>query len=280
MRDISENDIIEKIYSAVEKASFSLEPEIMRLLKDAAEKETNPYGKKVLEIIIENIKVAQEKKLPLCQDTGMVLVFFEIGNEVSIQFKNFRSLQEIADHAVRTAYRDFYLRKSIVSVPERKNTQDNSPAVVWCEIVPGNNFKFSLLIKGFGSENTTQLKMFEPAAGLEKIKKFVVDCVKKAGPNPCPPVFVGIGVGGTADKAVYLSKKALFEVGRSERDRFGEFENEIIEGVNKLGIGPGGLGGNFTCLDVRVKSFPTHIAGLPVAVSISCWAHRMYQDTI
>jgi len=280
MRNITEKNIIDRVYSAIEKASFSLEPDIMGLLKNAAQKETNPYGKKVLQVIIENINIAQQKKLPLCQDTGMVLVFFEIGSEASIQFKNFRSLQDIADQAVRTSYKDFYLRKSIVSVPERKNTQDNSPAVVWCEIVPGSNLKFSLLIKGFGSENTTQLKMFEPTAGPEKIKKFVIDCVKKAGPNPCPPVFVGIGMGGTADKAVYLSKKALLDVGKSERDRYREFENEIIEGINKLGIGPGGLGGNFTCLDARVKSFPTHIAGFPVAVSISCWAHRMHQDTI
>jgi len=280
MRNITEKNIIDRVYSAIEKASFSLEPDIMGLLKNAAQKETNPYGKKVLQVIIENINIAQQKKLPLCQDTGMVLLFFEIGNEVSIQFEKFHSLQDIADQAIRMAYKDFSLRKSVVSVPERKNTLDNSPAVVWCEIVPGNTLKFSILIKGFGSENTTQLKMFEPTATFEKIKRFVVGCVEKAGPNPCPPVFLGIGIGGTADKAVYLSKKALLDAGKSERDNYGEFEKEVIVEVNKLGIGPGGLGGHFTCLDARIKSFPTHIAGLPVAVSISCWAHRMYQDTI
>ncbi|MCM8758308.1 MAG: fumarate hydratase [Candidatus Omnitrophica bacterium] len=280
MRKIGEDFIMDKIYNAIEKASFSLEPEVKKLIQDAKIKEENPYGKKTLEVIIENIKIAERKRIPLCQDTGMVVLFFEIGSKTMIEFKNFQSLQDVVDCAVKEAYQKLYLRKSVVSVPDRKNTLDNAPAVVWCESIPGDKIKFSLLIKGFGSENTTQLKMFLPGTEQNEIIEFIVECVKKAGPNPCPPVFIGIGMGGTAEKAVYLSKKALLEVGIKKFSEIAEFEQKIIKKVNETGIGPGGLGGRFTCLDAKVKTFPTHIAGFPVAVSISCWAHRMYQGTI
>ncbi|MCM8764287.1 MAG: fumarate hydratase [Candidatus Omnitrophica bacterium] len=280
MKRIKESEIIRKVYLATEKASFSLEPQIKKLIDDARKKEKCIYGKIVLDIITKNIQCAEEKKIPLCQDTGMVVVFFEIGNGARIEFEKFNSLQEVVDFAVRSAYRDFYLRKSVVSVPERKNTMDNTPSIVWCESVPGDSISFSLLIKGFGSENTTQLKMFLPATEPDEIVEFVADCVKKAGSNPCPPVFIGIGIGGTAEKAMYLSKKALLDVGKKMRFDMADMENKIISRVNQLGIGPGGLGGSFTCLDARVRTFPTHIAGLPVAVSISCWAHRMYQGNI
>jgi len=280
MRTVKEKLIEEKIYSAIGTASFTLEPEIKKLLQNALKTEKNPYGKKVLEIIIDNIHIAEMKRLPLCQDTGMVEVFFEIGTGAIIEFNQFNSLQELVDSAVRRAYKDFYLRKSIVTVPDRKNTFDNTPAVLWCEIVPGDRINFSILIKGFGSENTTTLKMFKPTVDMDAVKKFVVGCVKKAGPNPCPPVFVGIGMGGTADKALYLSKKALLETGRQQRGKLEEIEKQLISEINALMIGPGGFGGDNTCLDVRIKNFPTHIAGFPVAVSISCWAHRMHRVEI
>ncbi|MCM8764663.1 MAG: fumarate hydratase [Candidatus Omnitrophica bacterium] len=280
MNRIKESKIIKKVYLAIEKASFSLEPQIKKLIVDARRKEKSIYGKKVLDIIVKNIQFAEEKRIPLCQDTGMVVLFFEIGNNTRIEFEKFNSLQNIVDCAVRTAYRDFYLRKSVVCVPERKNTMDNTPAIVWCESVPGNHIRFFLLIKGFGAENTTQLKMFPPATELDEVVEFIADCVKKAGSNPCPPIFIGIGMGGTAEKAMYLSKKALLDAGKKARADMAELEEKIISRINRLGIGPGGLGGNFTCLDARIKTFPTHIAGFPVAVSISCWAHRMYQGNI
>lgn len=279
MRKISEEIIFDRIYSAIEKASFTIEPRIKKLISGARKKEKSGYGKKILEVIIENIKIAENRKIPVCQDTGMVVLFFEIGSKTIIEFKKFQSLQEIVDCAVKNAYRDLYLRKSVVSLPERKNTGDNTPAVLWCESVPGDNIKFSLMIKGFGSENTTQLRMFLPGAQQDEIIKFIVECVKKAGPNPCPPVFLGIGMGGTAEKAMYLSKKALLDIGEG-KSKMRKLEKKIIAKVNELGIGPAGLGGDITCLDARVKTFPTHIAGFPVALSISCWAHRMHQEKI
>lgn len=280
MRKIEEDLIVERIYYSIEKAVFSLEPNIKKVLIDAMKSEKNPYGRKVLEVILENIQIAEEKKIPLCQDTGMAVLFFEIGSKTMVKFKKFQSLQEIVDYSVRNAYRDFYLRKSVVSLPERKNTSDNTPAIVWCESVPGDQIRFSLMIKGFGAENTTRLKMFTPGIENSEIIRFVVDCVKKAGPNPCPPVFVGIGMGGTAEKALYLSKLALLDAGKKGREEIGFLEEHIISSINKTGIGPGGLGGIITCLDARIKTFPTHIAGFPVAVSISCWAHRMHREII
>ncbi|MCX7705690.1 MAG: fumarate hydratase [bacterium] len=280
MRKIYEKVIVEKIYASIEKASFSLEPQIKKLIYDAKEKEKNPYGKKVLEVIAENIKIAENKKIPICQDTGMIVLFFEIGSKTRIEFRKFKTLQELVDFAVKIAYKNMYLRKSVVYVPDRKNTATNTPAVLWCENIPGDEMKFSLMIKGFGSENTTQLRMFLPGVEQNEIIEFVAECVKKAGPNPCPPVFIGIGMGGTAEKAMYLSKKALLDIGKKKRWKMAEFEQKIISKINETGIGPGGFGGNFTCLDARVKTFPTHIAGFPVAVSISCWAHRMHQESI
>ncbi len=280
MKKIKGKDIFEKVYLAVEKASFSLEQPIKQLINGAKEKEKNPLGKKILDVIIKNLEIAQDKHLPVCQDTGMVVVFFEIGSDTCIEFQNFATLQQIVDEAVRKAYKDFHLRKSIVSIPERKNTQDNTPVVLWCENVPGDQFRFSLMIKGFGSENTTHLKMFNPTVSIAEIMKFAVDCVRKAGPNPCPPVFVGLGMGGTAEKAVWLSKCALLDIGKPKDSKTENFEQQLISSINNLGIGPGGLGGSITCLDARIRTYPTHIAGYPVAVSISCWAHRMHMEIL
>lgn len=280
MKIVKANDILEKIYLAVEKASFTLEPSIKNLISTAREKEKSPRGKKILDVIVENLKIAQDKNLPICQDTGMVVVFFKIGSNTRIEFQKFDSLQQIVDEAVRKAYSDFYLRKSVVSILERKNTQDNTPSVLWCENTPGEEFTFSLMIKGFGSENTTRLKMFRPTVSTSEVVRFVVNCIRKAGSNPCPPVFVGIGMGGTAEKALFLSKYALLEVGYPRSNETGNLEQLIISSINKLGIGPGGLGGDITCLDARIKTFPTHIAGFPVAVSISCWAHRMHTEIL
>lgn len=280
MKTIKENDIFEKVYLAVERASFTLEPSIKNLISKAQEKEKSPRGKKILDVIIENLKIAQDKHLPICQDTGMVVIFFKIGSNTRIEFQKFGSLQQIVDEAVRKSYTDFYLRKSVVGILDRKNTQDNTPSVLWCENIPGEQFTFSLMIKGFGSENTTRLKMFRPTVSTSEIMRFVVNCIRKAGPNPCPPIFVGIGMGGTAEKAVFLSKYALLDVGQPRNNETGNFEQKIISSINELGIGPGGLGGDITCLDARIKTFPTHIAGFPVAVSISCWAHRMHKEIL
>ncbi|HOC03264.1 MAG TPA: fumarate hydratase [bacterium] len=280
MKIIKEKDILEKIYHAVKKTSFTLDPSIRQLILDAQEKERSPLGKKVLGVIAQNLEIAQNKHLPICQDTGMVVIFFEIGSNTRIEFQHFETIQQITDEAVRKSYRDFYLRKSIVNIPDRKNTQDNTPAVVWYKNIPGDQFRFSLMIKGFGSENTTRLKMFRPTVSIPEIIRFTVKCVKEAGPNPCPPVFVGLGMGGTAEKAVFLSKYALLDAGQPRNNETGIFEEQLISKINALGIGPGGFGGDITCLDARIKTYPTHIAGFPVAVSISCWAHRSHKEYI
>ncbi|HQL64817.1 MAG TPA: fumarate hydratase [bacterium] len=280
MKIIKEKDILEKIYHAVKKTSFTLDPSIRQLILDAQEKERSPLGKKVLGVIAQNLEIAQNKHLPICQDTGMVVIFFEIGSNTRIEFQHFETIQQITDEAVRKSYRDFYLRKSIVNIPDRKNTQDNTPAVVWYKNIPGDQFRFSLMIKGFGSENTTRLKMFRPTVSIPEIIRFTVKCVKEAGPNPCPPVFVGLGMGGTAEKAVFLSKYALLDAGQPRSKETGIFEEQLISKINALGIGPGGFGGDITCLDARIKTYPTHIAGFPVAVSISCWAHRSHKEYI
>ncbi|OQB72860.1 MAG: L(+)-tartrate dehydratase subunit alpha [candidate division TA06 bacterium ADurb.Bin131] len=277
MKIIKEKDILEKIYHAVEKASFTLDPSIKQLIIDAQKKEKSPLGKKILDVIVQNLEIAQNKHLPICQDTGMVVIFFEIGSNTRIEFQHFETIQQIADEAVKKSYRDFYLRKSIVNIPDRKNTQDNTPAIVWYKNIPGDQFRFSLMIKGFGSENTTRLKMFRPTASIPEIIRFTVKCVKEAGPNPCPPVFVGLGMGGTAEKAVFLSKYALLDAGQPRNNETSIFEEQLISKINALGIGPGGFGGDITCLDARIKTYPTHIAGFPVAVSISCWAHRSHR---
>ena len=280
MRKIPEKSFIEKIESLVERANFRLEPGIYRFIAGAAENETVPDSVKVLKIILENIAIAGKKHLPICQDTGMVEVFLEIGNNIFIDLKRFSSLQALVDAGVRSVYEKHFLRKSVVTPLERKNTGTNVPSVIWTDIVRGAKIEISVMIKGFGSENTTQLKMFRPSAGIEEIEDFVVETVRTAGPNACPPVFAGIGIGGTADKAVFLSKKALVEVWKKSDPDTESLGKRLKNSINRLGIGPAGFGGRHTCLAVKPMMFPTHIAGLPVAVSLSCWAHRAAKGVI
>jgi fumarate hydratase subunit alpha len=280
MRIIAEKDFVASIEECAVRANFQIAPHIEQLVASAYARETNPHARVVLDAIIKNLADARSKHLPICQDTGMVIAFIEIGCNAAIGTSGCRGIQELVDEGIQNAYMKHYLRKSVVSPLERKNYGTNTPAIVWPEIVTGERIKISLMIKGFGSENVTRLKLFRPSEDIVAISRFVRECVRKAGPNPCPPVFVGVGIGGTAEKALFLSKKALFSVGRQRNPETAGLEEKLLVSINKLGIGAGGLGGDTTCLDVRVETFPTHIAGLPVAVSIGCWAHRTAETSL
>ncbi len=280
MRKVSESLIIKAIRSLTEQANFTLKKDIENKIIDAEKEEIQPDSKKILRIILKNVEIAKKEKIPICQDTGMVEIFLTIGNSLTINLKKFSSLQELIDESIARAYNDFFLRKSVVTPIKRKNTKTNTPSIIWTEIIKGEKINILMMLKGFGSENVTQLKMFNPFAKTEDIESFIIETVKKAGPNACPPFFIGIGIGGTSDKAVFLSKKALLNSGSALKTEHYTWENKIKKEINKIGIGVCGLGGKITCLDVKIESFPTHIAGLPVAVSISCWAHRMAEVTI
>jgi len=229
----------------------------------------------VLDMLIENYKIASGEEIAICQDTGLAVLYVEMGQEAYIIGGNFR---EAVNEGVKEAYMEGYLRKSIVDDPvfARKNTGTNTPAIIYTDIVPGDKIKFMVTPKGFGSENMSALAMMKPADGPEGIKNFVVDTIKKAGPNPCPPTIVGVGIGGTADKALVIAKKALFrKIGEHHQDeRYAQMEKEILEQINNLGIGPAGLGGRTTALAVNIEYTPTHIAGMPVAVNVCCHAAR------
>ena len=236
-------------------------------------RESWPQAREILERIMENYKIAEASRQPICQDTGMACVFLKIGQDVHIC----GDLTEAVNAGVRQGYRDGYLRKSVVRDPlNRVNTGDNTPAILYTELVPGDQIEITVAPKGFGSENMSRIGMLRPSDGLEGVKEFVVRCVEEAGPNPCPPVVVGVGIGGTFDKAAYLAKKALLRnVDEPNGDPFyAELERELLESINKLGIGPQGFGGRTTALAVNIETFPTHIAGLPVAVNINCHVTR------
>lgn len=266
--------IVEKVAGICQEANFALPSDVLEAIQQARGREESPQGQRILGELIENARLAREEKLPLCQDTGMVLVFVEIGQEVHLTGG---SLSEAINRGVAEGYTEGYLRKSVVADPlSRQNTGDNTPAVIYYDVVPGETFRISVLPKGFGSENCTALGMLKPADGVLGVKRFVVEAVDRAGPNPCPPVTVGVGIGGTADRALLLSKRALLrEVGESHQDpKIAALEQELLEQVNRLGYGPGGFGGRVTALAVHIEIYPTHIAGLPVAVSLNCHAAR------
>lgn len=269
---------IEKIISAVEKlcmdANYNLNDDIYSALVEAYNNEESEKGKWVLENIMENAKIAKEEKIAICQDTGMAVIFLEIGQDVNITGG---SLTEAINEGVRRGYKNGYLRCSVVDHPlKRINTRDNTPAVIHTEIVPGDRLKIEVAPKGFGSENMGGMAMLKPSDGAEGIIDFVVKTVEKAGPNPCPPIIVGVGTGGTMEKAAFLSKKALLRpIGSvSDDPEMAEIERILKEKINKLGIGPAGIGGRTTALAVHIEYFPTHIASLPVAVNIGCHATR------
>jgi fumarate hydratase subunit alpha len=256
------------------EANRVINRDILSALEAAAGSETKPGAKNVLSLLMENAKVAVEDSLPICQDTGMAVVFVEIGQDTRVTGGG---LYDAINQGVREGYETGYLRKSIVSDPiARVNTGDNTPAVIHCRIVPGSRLKITVAPKGFGSENMSAVKMLKPSDGIAGVKAFVLETVKNAGPNPCPPLIVGVGLGGTFEKCALLAKTALIRrLGeRNPNEYWARFETEMLEAVNSLNIGPAGLGGRTTALAVHAEVYPTHIAGLPAAVNIGCHVTR------
>ena len=278
MREIQSSIITESVKTIAMEASISLEPDILDALVQARDRETSPLAQNVLNILMVNADIASREKIPVCQDTGVAVVFVEIGQDIHVD----GNLENAIQNGIKAGYEEGYLRKSICDPLTRVNTGTNTPAVVYYEIVPGDTFKISMLPKGCGSENMSGLVMLPPSAGIQGMVDFVVDQVVKAGSNPCPPVTVGVGMGGTFEKAALLAKKSLFRpLGqKAERDDIAELEQEILNKVNEQGAGVNGLGGCNTALAVHIEAFPSHIASLPVAVNIQCHAHRHKEVTI
>ncbi len=274
-----------EVTAAVKKllmdCNYFIGADIMDALTNARNNETSPVGKSVLDQIIENDKIAAKEEIPLCQDTGMAVLFVEYGDRVCLKNGSF---EDAVNEGVRQAYGEGYLRKSVVSDPvfDRVNTKDNTPAVIHTKIVNGDKIKITAGGKGFGSENMSAIKMLTPSYGVEGVKRFILDTVRNAGPNPCPPVVVGVGIGGTFERAAQLAKKATFRaINTSNPDsRYARLEEELLGEINKMGFGPAGLGGNTTALGVNIETSPTHIAGMPVAVNICCHAARHTETEI
>ena len=274
MREISSEIITQTIAQMCIEANHHLTPDMEAALINAGESEISPLGKQVLSQLRENLKIADEDMIPICQDTGMAVVFVEMGQEVHITGA---SLSDAINEGVRKGYTEGYLRKSVVGDPlERVNTGDNTPAVIHYDIVPGDSFKLTVAPKGFGSENMSRVFMLKPAEGIEGVKNAVLTAVNDAGPNACPPMVVGVGIGGTFEKAAIMAKRALLRPAGEhlEIPYVSDLEKELLEKINKSGIGPGGLGGRMTALAVNILTYPTHIAGLPVAINICCHVNR------
>lgn len=274
MRKINTEDIIKNIKEMCIEANHYLSPDMVKVFNQARNNEKSPLGCQILDQLDENLKIAADDMIPICQDTGMAVVFMEIGQDVHVIGEN---LEDAINEGVRRGYVEGFLRKSVVSDPIiRENTKDNTPAVIHYSIVPGDKIKIILAPKGFGSENMSRVFMLKPADGIEGVKDAVLTAVKDAGPNACPPMVVGVGVGGTFEKCAILAKKALARPADSSSDipYVKEMEEELLEKINKLGIGPGGLGGTQTALAVNVETYSTHIAGLPVAINICCHVNR------
>ncbi|MCK5145184.1 fumarate hydratase [bacterium] len=274
MRELHVSKITEAVKTLCMDANFYLGKDVEGRLKECLEQEESPTGKDVLRKIIENIDIGKDERAPLCQDTGYAVFFVELGQELRIIGGDFN---ESINEGVRQGYEDGYLRKSVVSDPiERKNTKDNTPAIINVDIVPGDKLKITIAPKGGGSENMSEVRMMAPAAGVEGVIEFVVDRVKRSGANPCPPVVVGVGIGGTFDKCAQLAKRALLrEIGSVHVNPFyAELEAELLEKVNKLGIGPQGFGGRCTALAVHIEVHPCHIASFPVSVNMQCHVAR------
>ena len=274
MREIDVKIIEEKIAGMCIEANHFLDDDLKDCMASHLAAETSPIAREMLESIQKNIEIAEEGVFPLCQDTGMACVFLEVGQDVHFIGG---SIEDAVNEGVRRGYGDGYLRKSIVRDPlDRVNTGDNTPAYIHYEIVPGDKVKITVAPKGFGSENMSRIKMFPPAAGAEGVKDFVVETASISGANPCPPIVVGVGIGGTFDKAALMAKKALLKPldKPNESEFYSEMESEILERINKLGIGPQGFGGRTTALAVNIITAPTHIAGLPVAVNVNCHVSR------
>lgn len=274
MRTINTEEVINNIKEMCIEATHFLSEDMKKALSNAEEKEESTLGKQILEQLQENLEIAGKDMIPICQDTGMAVIFIEVGQDVHIEGG---LIEEAINEGVRRGYVDGFLRKSVVDDPIiRNNTKDNTPAVIHYSIVAGENIKITLAPKGFGSENMSRVFMLKPADGIEGVKDAVLTAVKDAGPNACPPMVVGVGVGGTFEKCAILAKKALTrEVGvHSDIEYVKNLEEELLTKVNNLGIGPGGLGGTQTAFAINIETYPTHIAGLPVAINICCHVNR------
>lgn len=274
MKEINVSKITEVVKNMCIDANYYLTHDVKEKIESAYKQEKWPMAKEILEKILTNIDIAKKEEMPICQDTGMACVFIEIGQDVHIIGGN---LKDAINEGIRQGYNEGFLRKSVVKDPlDRINTMDNTPAIIYYDIVEGDKLKIKVAPKGFGSENMSQLKMLKPADGLEGIKDFVLKVVKEAGPNPCPPIVVGVGIGGTFDKAANLAKKALVRPlnEKNNNEFYANLEKELLKEVNELGIGPQGFGGKTTALAVNIETYPTHIAGLPVAVNINCHVTR------
>ena len=274
MREIDVKLIESKVRDLCIEANYFIGQDIKDALCKAKDKEPYKIAGDILDKILINDEIASNEKMPMCQDTGMACVFVEIGQDVHLIGG---LLDDAINNGVRKGYDEGYLRKSVVKDPiNRVNTKDNTPAIIYHEIVQGDKVKITVAPKGFGSENMSRIGMLKPADGIEGVKKFIIETVKIAGPNPCPPMVVGVGIGGTFDKAAYLAKKALIRPidTNNNQEFYKELEEELLEMINKLGIGPQGFGGRTTALGLNIETYPTHIAGLPVAVNINCHATR------
>ncbi len=274
MRTIYTGEIISNIREMCIEANHMLTPDMQKALECAVTEEKSAIGRKVLGQLQDNLQIAKEDTIPICQDTGMAVVFLEIGQDVHFEGG---SLTDAINEGVRQGYVDGYLRKSVVKDPLlRENTKDNTPAVIHYDLVPGDKVRITVAPKGFGSENMSRVFMLKPADGIEGVKSAILTAVKDAGPNACPPMVVGVGIGGTFEKCALLAKKALTRSvdERSSIPYVKELEEELLATINRLGIGPGGLGGTTTALAVNINTYPTHIAGLPVAVNICCHVNR------
>jgi fumarate hydratase subunit alpha len=280
MRNINSEEITSAVKKLSIDANYYLGDDVVKVIKDSVDKEESPLGKEILNQILENADIARKERMPLCQDTGLAAIFVELGSEVHIEGL---TLESAIQEGVAQGYEDGYLRKSMVEDPlRRKNTGDNTPAVISIRIVKGDKIKITILPKGGGSENMSAIKMLKPSDGEDGVKDFVVETVKKAGGNPCPPIIVGIGIGGSFDKCAHLAKKALLrEVGSTHADPYyADMEKELLEKINNIGIGPQGLGGRITALAVHIETHPCHIASLPVAVNTQCHSARHKEVTI
>ena len=274
MREVSTDEITKNIKEMCIEANYILSDDVKNKIINSAAVENSEIGKKILSQLEENMEIAEREQIPICQDTGMAVVFIKVGQEVHITGGN---LEDAINQGVREGFTEGYLRKSVVKDPLiRENTKDNTPAIIHYEIIPGDKVEITVAPKGFGSENMSRVCMLKPADGIEGVKNAVIETVKLAGPNACPPVVVGVGIGGTFEKCAMLAKKALTRDINSESsiEYVAELEKELLDEINNLNIGPGGLGGKITALGVNIETYPTHIAGLPVAINMCCHVNR------
>lgn len=279
MREISVSRVVEVVRDMCIRANCELSDDVVKVIQESYLSESDDKARGIIGDMIENLDIAKREQMPICQDTGMAVFFVDIGRDVRLD----GDITEAINEGVRRGYRDGRLRASVVSDPIlRVNTRDNTPAVIYYDIVEGDRIRIRFAPKGFGSENMGSLKMLKPSDGIEGIRQFVIDTVKIAGPNPCPPIVVGVGIGGTMDKACQLAKRALFRDidSYSEKEHVRQLEEELLEEINKLGVGPQGFGGDTSALGVNIETYPTHIAGLPVAVNINCHVARHVEISI